>query len=337
VRINVHRAEAHFSTDSFFCRSDVNFTASSIGSRFFWDFGVKNADDDTSNEKSPSFTFPKVGQYVITHVAIDGHCTDTVKQTIKILKKAGKGFAIPDTAICFGQKINIGEGDTSGGFTYSWTPATYLNNPFIGNPVSTPLEDITYVVTKSYDACVSVDTVQIHVIHPVADFTYAHEQNCDENKVQFSNTSEEADTYAWFIKDSLVSTQPSPRFTFRSGTNVNGYLIATNKGKCPVRKDFELNFPSLADMGIFIPNVLTPNSDGANDCFKVVGFTNSPVTCDPAELHIYNRWGEQVYSNPKICWDGTDERNGNKLKEGVYYYVLTFSGKTYKGTVTLLR
>lgn len=336
VRIEVNRAEAHFKTDSFFCRSDVDFTSNSIGSHFFWDFGVKDTDDDTSNEASPRFIFPKVGLYTVTHVAIDGHCTDTVRQTIKILKKTGKGFAIPDTAICYGQKIRVGEADTSGGFIYNWTPSTYLNNSTIGNPISTPLADITYLVTKSYDACVSTDTVNIHVMHPVAGFTYSVEQDCAENEVQFVNTSEGADTYQWFIKDSLVATQPSPRFTFASGMQVNGYLIASEKGKCPSRSDFNIKLPTLEELGIFIPNVITPNGDGANDCFVVMSFKNSKKVCKPEELHIYNRWGEQVFSNPNGCWDGTDERNGNKLKPGVYYYVIRYSGKEYKGTITLI-
>ena len=40
-------------------------------------------------------------------------------------------------------------------------------------------------------------------------------------------------------------------------------------------------------------------------------------------MHIYNRWGEEVFatSNPDIAWGGNHKGTDDKVTTGVYYYV----------------
>jgi gliding motility-associated-like protein len=69
-----------------------------------------------------------------------------------------------------------------------------------------------------------------------------------------------------------------------------------------------------------LPNVFTPNGDGANDVytpFLPFRFISS------VEMKIFNRWGGLVYetTDPAIGWDGTLNNAGEPLPEGVYYYV----------------
>ncbi|MBK6634037.1 MAG: gliding motility-associated C-terminal domain-containing protein [Chitinophagaceae bacterium] len=50
----------------------------------------------------------------------------------------------------------------SGGATYTWSPATWLNNPAIGNPVALPQDDISYTVTATTaQGCVDTDIINI--------------------------------------------------------------------------------------------------------------------------------------------------------------------------------
>ncbi len=84
---------------------------------------------------------------------------------------------------------------------------------------------------------------------------------------------------------------------------------------------------------LLIPNVFTPNGDGRNDTFVILGLEGY----DKAELTIFNRWGNEVYrnSNYKNNWDG------GGLNEATYYYliVLKKEGKenVHKGWVLLKR
>jgi len=70
-------------------------------------------------------------------------------------------FATIDTTIYLGNNILLG---ASGGISYQWSPPTYLDDPNIPDPTSTPLSSITYVVTiTNKSGCSDEDTVKIFV------------------------------------------------------------------------------------------------------------------------------------------------------------------------------
>lgn len=86
-----------------------------------------------------------------------------------------------------------------------------------------------------------------------------------------------------------------------------------------------------------IPNAFSPNADGMNDCFQLLGADLSEV-----EMHIFNRWGQEVYysNDPTACWNGLSE--GSVAELGVYVYFVSFTyvdGRvgSEKGNVTLIR
>ncbi len=66
-----------------------------------------------------------------------------------------------------------------------------------------------------------------------------------------------------------------------------------------------------------LPNVFTPNGDGANDRFvplRGVRFVSSIY------LEVFNRWGNKVFetTDPEINWDGP--ANDSAVGDGVYFY-----------------
>lgn len=91
---------------------------------------------------------------------------------------------------------------------------------------------------------------------------------------------------------------------------------------------------------VFVPNVFTPNGDGANDYFEVYG---NKEAWKQFEVQVYNRIGEKVFeSNDKdFKWDGIYK--GVLQNPAVYVYVVkviyldNFTDMTYKGSVTLMR
>ncbi|SJZ64880.1 Ig-like domain-containing protein, partial [Sediminibacterium ginsengisoli] len=84
---------------------------------------------------------------------------------------------------------------------------------------------------------------------------------------------------------------------------------------------------------IFIPNVVTPNGDGKNDKFLILGINRYPGT----QLVIYNRWGNMVFHSK----DYSNNWDGSGLNEGTYFYILTVpkptGTKVYNGWVQLIR
>ena len=83
--------------------------------------------------------------------------------------------------------------------------------------------------------------------------------------------------------------------------------------------------------------VFTPNSDGANDFFRITCVTA------PNHLYIFNRQGGLVYEtdNYQNNWIGVDN-DDEAVPDGGYMWVLeefgtNGSSQLYKGTVILLR
>lgn len=86
------------------------------------------------------------------------------------------------------------------------------------------------------------------------------------------------------------------------------------------------------------PTGFTPNNDGTNDYFGPV----NPRFFKNYELHVYNRWGEEIFSstNPFDYWDG--KYKGKEVEPGVYAYVARYKNilneeKVAKGNITLIR
>ncbi len=49
----------------------------------------------------------------------------------------------------------------------------------------------------------------------------------------------------------------------------------------------------IAAIDLFIPNTFTPNGDGKNDTFQIIGME----VIDNADLLVFNRWSNEVYKN----------------------------------------
>jgi gliding motility-associated-like protein len=89
---------------------------------------------------------------------------------------------------------------------------------------------------------------------------------------------------------------------------------------------------------IWVPNAFTPNGDGSNDVFRVLG---NAGRMEHFGLSVYNRWGERIFhtNDRSTGWDGTYK--GSKAQLGTYIYVLeyTIGGKPIlqKGSFHLIR
>jgi gliding motility-associated-like protein len=85
-----------------------------------------------------------------------------------------------------------------------------------------------------------------------------------------------------------------------------------------------------------IPNVFTPNADGANDYFQV-----KALSLKSFSGKIMNRWGRVVYEwtdpkTPEKGWNGRNMNDGQPSPSGTYYYIISAVGyddKVYKGKV----
>ncbi|GIV31548.1 MAG: hypothetical protein KatS3mg029_0899 [Saprospiraceae bacterium] len=78
----------------------------------------------------------------------------------------------------------------------------------------------------------------------------------------------------------------------------------------------------------------SPNGDGVNDFFTIMGLDRYPDHL----LRIFNRWGNEVFQAApyRNDWDGS--WNGRNLPDGTYFYLLDLgNGTVLKGMVVLRR
>lgn len=97
----------------------------------------------------------------------------------------------------YGVKIS-GAGGSGGGYTYSWTPTAYLNDPNIPNPVATPPTTTVYTVTvtDTVNNCITTDQVTITVNTTTPSFTNPGPL-CQGTAFTLPNSSNEGITGTW--------------------------------------------------------------------------------------------------------------------------------------------
>jgi gliding motility-associated-like protein len=82
-------------------------------------------------------------------------------------------------------------------------------------------------------------------------------------------------------------------------------------------------------------NLFTPNGDGSNERFYV-GNIDQYSDCG---VTVFNRYGNQVFSEKPYLNNWTGTFNNSPLPEGSYYYIIDCDGRPerFDGSVTILR
>ncbi|MCX2452203.1 gliding motility-associated C-terminal domain-containing protein, partial [Pedobacter sp. PLR] len=109
-------------------------------------------------------------------------------------------------------------------------------------------------------------------------------------------------------KDGKIVYQPNKGY---SGVEKFSYKINDSVG---LSSNVAMVTITVVPPDLEIPNTFTPNGDGKNDTFQIIGI----AAYENVDLAVFNRWGDQVYKNNnyKGEWDGMG------LNEGTYFYVL---------------
>lgn len=124
------------------------------------------------------------------------------------------------------------------------------------------------------------------------------------------------------IFDNALVSSPT---TIPLNKDVIGVLTAVNDNDCSAVKIVSIK----VIRQLFMPNAFTPNNDGINDVFRIP----KSISLKIKTFHIYNRWGNKVFSSTDISkgWDGT--KNGKEMQAGTYVYVLI--GENANGPVSM--
>jgi gliding motility-associated-like protein len=223
--------------------------------------------------------------------------------------------------------------------TYSWMPSVGLSNANIGNPVANPSVTTIYTLTINGN-CNAVQKVVVDNEKPIAEAGSDKKIDCinNTNGVLIGTDSINGNLYTWMPPNGLnnstiampfANPEKSTTYTL-SCTGING---CTNTSTVFVMVD-------KCCSKIFLPNSFSPNGDGYNDQFKIIGI----ASLNNFRFVVFNRFGEVVFENKNDkskLWDGTYK--GRSLDIGTYFYYLEYdcpsiNEKTFlKGDISLIR
>jgi gliding motility-associated-like protein len=109
-------------------------------------------------------------------------------------------------------------------------------------------------------------------------------------------------------------------------------VLATSPDNCTVEDSIKITVVQR----VFMADAFTPNNDGINDTWPIIGIESYP----DIDVKIFNRWGNIVYhavGSSQKPFDGTFK--GEPLPEGVYVYVVRAKpdGHIDRGQVMITR
>jgi gliding motility-associated-like protein len=290
---------------------------------------------DDPNSATPTVS-PSVPTTFSVTVTDSNGCSSSDSVLVSIFTVAASVF--PDATLCAEDSVLV---TATGGTAFSWSPTLGVSEVNAQSTFITPPQSGVYVVTATAPSgCTDTAQVQLTVnVLPVAGFDASFVPTCDGVLARFVNNSDGADLYSWVISsppDSIFGTDAS--FVFPNGQGPVVTLYAENSvSGCltSVTQDYSGQFFTNDSVEVIYPNVITPNDDGLNDCFRP-GFNGAFSDC--YELKVYNRWGALIFESYATghCWDGRTKA-GNHVPEGTYYYISRVLNDEHAGWVQVIR
>ncbi|MBU6261747.1 MAG: PKD domain-containing protein, partial [Bacteroidetes bacterium] len=197
-----------------------------------------------------SFTFIQPGNYKASMIAYHPNgCPDTLQKPVVVTTSAIVDFSPIDSVYCGPSKSVTFTNNTTyagqGSVSYKWlvdgvvvssSPTSFTYN-FVTLPSQIGVKRFTVSLeaTTTVSGCVSVLSKNIYILPtPKASFTATPPNGCIPLTVSFVNTSLYADSYKWYVNDSLFSTSqlPSPFIALKSNQIYTFKLVASANSGC---------------------------------------------------------------------------------------------------------
>lgn len=170
-----------------------------------------------------------------------GGCADTTSVNIYVNSQFAFQKSQSNDSICLGESVQFTLNPDSGDvYAFQWTPATYLNNSAISNPLAGPMTtagNYTYVFTIS-NGCEKTDSMKITVSQgdqPVVSIT-ADDSICEGNSTQLvaASTGGNSPTYSfnWNNGASLSDSTISNPVADPPATTTYTVIVTDTIGHC---------------------------------------------------------------------------------------------------------
>ncbi|MEI6347475.1 MAG: gliding motility-associated C-terminal domain-containing protein [Bacteroidota bacterium] len=262
------------------------------------------------------------GNYTVTVTL--GVCSTT--SSVQVTSTAGPSVTTSNTPEHCNKNdgtITINATSSTGTCTYQWSPS----QPNVASLAN--LSAGSYLLTVSDGGVCSYQTTITIVNLPGPDANFAVDPEFAQpgTSINFTSSNSDATTWNWQFGDGATSSgSPNMSHVYENQGNYIVYLTIVDHNGC-----IDSTSHMVTIVTVIIPNVITPNGDGANDFFEIKGLEDVPGK----NIYIFNRWGRKVFESP----DYQNNWNAPGLEDGVYFYTLWIDvlKKEYHGSVTVFQ
>ncbi|MDH3650034.1 MAG: gliding motility-associated C-terminal domain-containing protein, partial [Saprospiraceae bacterium] len=183
---------------------------------------IFDLDDPTSHNPTANITEETTFIASITDPN-DASCTIRCRVRVSIGLDDTGTFGDSDTLfICDSSSFFLNPG-ANPNLVYEWSPAEGLDDPTSPNPIASPTQSTTYsvTITDTSGTCDTTKIGRIEIIQSDVKVDFEVEKECDSLRVQFINTSMNAESFIWTFGDptnpGFVSNEVSPTYTYPMG------------------------------------------------------------------------------------------------------------------------
>ncbi|MDY8135330.1 gliding motility-associated C-terminal domain-containing protein [Aquimarina sp. 2201CG5-10] len=300
----------------------------------------------------------QIGVYRVDVVTNDS-CLDTLQAETEIFDPIGFRVEIASILDCNDDTATLGletlYGLADGGTGTIEIPLVVEQYPFFDfewfrDNVSTGDTGTTISITDSNDTSVyaleatlrgtTFPTVRSNEITPgiltdVIDIIASSLQLPFGGTVTLTVPNNASYTYEWFRivdgENQLIEGETGNEIEI---DQAGQYFVIITSGECVVQSNTITITDETAQSEI-IPNVITPNNDGANDNWAL---PTAYVNQQDVEINIYNSRGQLDFSSVSYQNNWPSENSKTSGQERVYYYIITKNNSVVrKGSITVMR
>jgi gliding motility-associated-like protein len=263
----------------------------------------------TTNDTLASVVYsPSSSGYVSLYVENANNCPAYDSVFITALGSSTL-VASPDVCVCLGNSVTL---TATGAPSYVWSTGQ------TGSSISVSPDTLTaFYVTYTNGPCIAADTVVV-CVNPAANVFASNDTIID------LSTGDAVEIQLSAVGDGPFYWSPSTGLSCDTCANpmasvtypITYTVTVSNAFGCSATDSVVIDFILL------IPNIITPNGDGLNDVFQVVGLPPE------SSISIFNRWGNLLFDSANYANDWATK------SEGVYYYIIiTPDGEAHTGFV----
>lgn len=289
-----------------------------------WDFGDPvSGTSNFSKSFSPSHLYSNPGRYTVKLIVyINSPCirrSDTIRNDITVIPYP---FSLgADKSFCKESSASLPlDASTPGATAYLWSTGAIT-------PVINVTQSGTYWCKVSVSSCEYSDTILV-LKDSLPDFSLpATASICNSQPVILQPAVQPNWQLLW-----QDGSRQVPYLAYYPGI----YSLSAANACGTTRKETEVK---RGICSIYVPNAFTPNSDGLNSSFKILG--TEKVT--EFHLQVFNRYGQVVFESRDKNEGWTGQLSNGPAQQGTYIYVLTYKdgagrpAETISGSFVLIR